>query len=382
MQRQRIESKMVKKNKMEYKFSKPILNETYLELDNRHIAYHFAKPLLVNPFQLKNVDCNEIPEVNLHTDNIEIIRTDYEKNNSMMADHKSNDLVKIVQSCKLCWIFKKPSCKDCLNATKKNFKEIVTFGEYAFCKNYNIIHSNKNVKCNLCWIFQNIGKCDTCKVSIEVSGSKTTNIDINGQKEPNNLLLTTKTEWKCNICFTINKNTYKCICCDKHNDNIEKISVSIQNYTFLNKFNNSYMYNVKESGNSNDIFKTVHEVLPKSFSEHKFDLNFKKYPKIGQNEVNIFKAQDNSTKVDSNTVNEDVSMDIEITPNYNFDNQIKNNGIEAMDFEENDTLSHNQQGMRNFTQYTKSFDFSYRPGYLNTRRAKRPLRRMATSFQK
>lgn len=179
-----------------------------------------------------------------------------------------------VKQCKVCWIFKKPTCKDCVTIINDE-EELTLYNRSEICQTKTSDNSSEKKPCKSCWVFQN-KNCDICKSSrkteiciskvsttasseSEVREKKITlkipedyemNLLVTGEADLNNTIITEnenksmkrkiaedsykipakKAKWQCNICLTENKtNRETCICCE-HSLLVTETSVSKFNW--------------------------------------------------------------------------------------------------------------------------------------------------------
>ncbi|CAH0718360.1 unnamed protein product, partial [Brenthis ino] len=413
------ENGSLQRKDLSFQFSYPIIviEKKYFILNDDFISYTFAKPLLVNPFRDSNVmkEEQEVVVVNsLEIENNTLNKeTNMDKTGNVTSDYVKIDTTfetvnnnngkvqEIVQSCKLCWVFKKPTCKDCLNATKSTEDNVIKkyqTNDCKFCwlfekskkcdycnKSNEILKiiANSNEICKLCWLFGEIGKC-VCKVNKENTlNTETTHIS----DDKSNESIDQKSHWQCDICLINNINRYSCVCCDKNHDNMEKVNINFGKKLFQNELKEHSIEAIKEiKDNKNDksivLFQTklepTYDQEEDIGNENKIAMEHNKYN-------NLHKTNEaNSLKTTINNQNEDISMEIEITPSSKIDGQTEENDEELMDFEENETqIVINQENTVNIAnEFIKGFNFNIGSGVSYHRRVKRPLRRMATRFQK
>lgn len=79
-----------------------------------------------------------------------------------------------VKQCRICWIFRKPTCKDCV--TRSNDEKVLELYNRRGEINYSDNTTEKK-PCKFCWIFNN-NYCDICKSSRK-SGISFSKISIN-----------------------------------------------------------------------------------------------------------------------------------------------------------------------------------------------------------
>lgn len=181
------------------------------------------------------------------------------KFNNSLIETKINNATQ----CKTCWIFKKPTCEDCVTRSSDE-NELKLYNRPEICQT-NTSHKT----CKSCWIFKN-KNCDICKSwrSTETSfstictivGTKSevpegnvilktredyeTNHIITSKANLNNIVIekdnnsrkrkileddrnlcAKKAKWQCNICLTVNTtNRETCICCDHYVLDTETVS--------------------------------------------------------------------------------------------------------------------------------------------------------------
>lgn len=174
---------------------------------------------------------------------------DVNKSSSSLIETTINQ----VKQCKVCWIFKKPTCKNCVTAGN-----IENEGNFNHRSELTVSENCTDKKtCKFCWIFKN-KNCDICNnlsqtnislpkilnsmaSELEVTGKKIKfdrKLIITGKANPNNIITgkgnkslkrkiaedayagtfsAKKSKWQCNICLTVNKtNRETCICCEHY----------------------------------------------------------------------------------------------------------------------------------------------------------------------
>lgn len=196
-----------------------------------------------------------------------------------------------VTQCKVCWIFKKPTCEDCV--TKCNGEnELQLYNKSEICQIKTSHRFTEKKPCKFCWIFKN-QNCYICKSSRKIenafskisttvgSESKASekklklkkredyeaNLIFTAKATPDNIMITEidnksrkrkivedsykickKAKWQCNICLTVNKtNRETCICCEHYVLHTE-MSVSKFNWEhneiFVSNFGQKVLKNV------------------------------------------------------------------------------------------------------------------------------------------
>ncbi|XP_045529271.1 uncharacterized protein LOC123717366 isoform X2 [Pieris brassicae] len=130
------------------------------------------------------------------------------------------------RNCKICWLFKKPTCPSC--------KQYITKTQE---KNYEERETEKK-SCNLCYIFVKVGFCDVCHNILELDkDNKIFVVSKDKIDKPKS------TVWQCNICLSDNINRESCIWCEK-NSNPNK---SVKNVVSLsNMFTAPLTYEIME----------------------------------------------------------------------------------------------------------------------------------------
>ncbi|XP_063543467.1 uncharacterized protein LOC134751872 isoform X1 [Cydia strobilella] len=130
-------------------------------------------------------------------------------------------------ACNICWIFKKPTCKICID------KQSNTEGKTTDEEIKEATDDSKN-KCKYCWIFKTSDKCGVCKnltntrnttnvtkEEEETKDTEDTNLDLQRKRKLNeNETISKNKKWNCQICLTSNvEKRFKCICCESNRNN-------------------------------------------------------------------------------------------------------------------------------------------------------------------
>ncbi|XP_063630503.1 uncharacterized protein LOC134801811 isoform X2 [Cydia splendana] len=130
-------------------------------------------------------------------------------------------------ACKICWIFKKPTCKTCID--KQSNIEAKTSDE-----EIKVVTDDTKNKCKYCWIFKTLDKCGVCKnltntrntINVIKEGEETkdtedTNPDLQRKRKlTENETKSKNKKWNCQICLTINaKERLLCVCCESNRNN-------------------------------------------------------------------------------------------------------------------------------------------------------------------
>lgn len=232
-------------------------------------------------------------------------------------DDKSNDsFIETkkyeVKQCKVCWIFKKPTCKDCVSGSNEE-EELKLYNRREICQIKLSDITTEKKPCKFCWIFNN-NNCNVCKSSrkTEHSFSKISTTvgrelkisekklklkkrehyevsDIITEATSNNVGLenvnksmkrkiaedsykmsTKRPKWQCNVCLTVNTtNRETCICCDHY---------VLDSETSVNKFN----------WGRNKIFASnIRQKVVKDISTFTDNIIFNIIPEMSDLETNV-----------------------------------------------------------------------------------------------
>jgi hypothetical protein len=214
----------------------PIDISNYQCFESETHVFKFSKPTSINLIKENaNIETNK----SLYSENIALTKKSTitpekaitikfpEKTTTFICPEKANTIKcseKATNSCKSCWIFKKPMCENCRsNNGDKNLK---TFEPSKPCKS--------------CWLFKHSKECGICKrpanndflrkdSELEIPVIK--NVEVINEKvetEDNAIVakipkkrkidvkpfVAKKSRWQCNICLTENSKREQCLCCD------------------------------------------------------------------------------------------------------------------------------------------------------------------------
>lgn len=261
-----------------------------------------------------------------------------------------------VKQCKICWIFKKPTCKGCVTRSNDG-KDLELYNRRG---EINYSHNTTEKKpCKFCWIFNN-NNCDICqssrktgisfsKMSTNVGcESEVTEINLKPKKRedfegnliiavkatPNNIITekddkpmkrkisdsykmsAKKAKWQCNICLTINTtNRETCMCCEHYVLDSET-SASKFNWGHHKIFVSNFGQKVVEDASTftdNINFSIVSEVsdLDKTYTHvnNNQDLSFSMVKENEQLQIKIF---DKVPFVEDMDISENIVRDVNV----------------------------------------------------------------------
>ncbi|XP_072933795.1 uncharacterized protein [Epargyreus clarus] len=399
-------------------------SEISQELSNVVATQSNSMPINSNNIMVDTNRKETIDEVNLQLNsNKDIDLIDLISSKDAIVEEPEGPQKKTVKLCKTCWIFNKPSCKECIKNKETDSHDNEGLKEID-------VKTSEQEKCKYCWLFESVGKCNTCKKILKSNiETKVTNIhnsndqittdftrgdndsftkcnitteyefgeeksDLNStlikntRKRKSNLevSITRKLQWQCHICLTNNYETREtCFCCE-----------------FACIPDNKVKFNF---GKNKDFFETP-KIQKKTITQDSYDNASSNTKEIGDEKLLATSFQ-NAAEC-SNTQNADMCMDVEIQTNetQNFDNINAFIKEESMDicYEEpsmnpvsnlptNTPFYHTSSNMSipantslPFTPFVPSAPFQFNIGatHVNERfkRNIRPLRRIANKGHK